>query len=318
MPDTPSWKRPANLGPILMILASLAFTLMVACVKVARAEMSALEIATWRGLSSIPLAWLLARGASRHVQAKGWLGLRVVFGFGAMTCFFTSAKGLPIADLSLIGRLQPLLIALAAPLILGVAERSDRRIWGLMLVGVAGCSVILGPGLAVGNVYGLWALAAIALSTVAHITLRALGATDDPRIVVMVFQIGVTILALLSTSLITGSLPSPPRQGLWLPLLGVGVLATFGQLLMTQGYALATAARVSAASHTSPVWGIGVDIVLFSLWPSPSMILGGTVVMLAVFGLLQLEKSTLPEECHEDPSPPPPRLDHDEPGLPGL
>ena len=203
--------RPEIRGPLLMVLASLAFTMMVACVKIARVELSALEVATWRGLSAVPLACWWARKISWKVNAKRLLTTRVVVGFAAMTCFFTAAHGLAVADMSLIGRLQPLLIALLAPLFLGSSERSDRRLWGLMALGFFGCSVLLGPGLAVGNLYGLWALAAIGFSTLAHITLRALGPHDDPRVVVLFFQIGVTILALSVTTIQKGT--HRPFQG---------------------------------------------------------------------------------------------------------
>ena len=52
------------------------------------------------------------------MTAKRLLATRIVVGFAAMTCFFTAAHGLAVADMSLIGRLQPLLIALLAPLFL--------------------------------------------------------------------------------------------------------------------------------------------------------------------------------------------------------
>ena len=42
-------------GPILMVFASLAFTLMVACVKVARVELSALK--SLHGGVSVPSLW---------------------------------------------------------------------------------------------------------------------------------------------------------------------------------------------------------------------------------------------------------------------
>ena len=297
--------RPEMRGPILMVFASLAFTLMVACVKVARVELSALEVAAWRGLSAVPLACWWARKTSWKVTAKRLLATRIVVGFAAMTCFFTAAHGLAVADMSLIGRLQPLLIALLAPLFLGSAETSDRRLWALMALGFVGCAVLLGPGLAVGNLYGLWALAAIGFSTLAHITLRALGPHDDPKIVVFFFQLGVTILALTVTVFQNGNLPPIPGSHLWLPLFGVGVLATTGQLWMTQAYALASAARVSAASHTSPVWAILLDIVLFSLWPTPEMILGGVIVMVAVLGLTTVDQSSKPREHHEHACNPP-------------
>ena len=41
--------------------------------------------------------------------------VRCVLGFGAMTCFFTAAKGLSLADLSILAKLQPIVLAILAP-----------------------------------------------------------------------------------------------------------------------------------------------------------------------------------------------------------
>ena len=83
------------------------------------------------------------------------------------------------------------------------------------------------------NLYGLWALAAIGLYA-AHITLRALGPHDDPKVVVL--SAGRHHLALTVTAFQKGHLPAIPGSHLWLPLLE-GVLATTGQLWMTQACA---------------------------------------------------------------------------------
>ena len=121
-------------GPLLMVLAGVAFTAMVACVKTVRAELDALEIVAWRGAIAIPLAFALLRGASPWPVNRRALGIRVGAGFLAMTCFYTAAQGLSVADLSLLGRIQPVLIAIAAPLVL--RERLDPRVWLLLAAGV--------------------------------------------------------------------------------------------------------------------------------------------------------------------------------------
>ncbi len=111
-------------GPLLMLGATLAFTIMVACVKEARAEMDALEVIVWRTLVSVPLALALVWRIGLRVKAKKWLLARVTLGSIAMVFFFTAAKGLSVGDLSLVSRLQPIVVALVAPVVLGVAERA--------------------------------------------------------------------------------------------------------------------------------------------------------------------------------------------------
>lgn len=273
-------------GPLLMLGAALSFTIMVSAVKVARAELSTLEVVAWRGIVSVPLAALVVPRGRWGIQNRGWMGLRVGFGFVAMFCYFTAAGGLPIADLTLIGRLQPIVLAGVAPLLLGAGERASRRVWSLSLLGVAGCGLLLGPSLAVGNVAGLWALGAVAASSISHLSLRRLGATEDSRTVAFWFQVAVSGLAVLV--LLSGGhgVPELPDSALlpWLVLVGVG--AMLGQNLLSRAYQLERAAPVAAASHASPVFGVLIDLLLFATIPGPAVIFGGALVMAAALGLV--------------------------------
>ena len=195
---------------------------------------------------------------------------------------------LSVADLSLLGRIQPVLIAIAAPLVL--RERLDPRVWLLLAAGVVGTMVLLGPQLAIGNVHGLWAMGAVASSTVAHLSLRVLGRTDRAAAIVLWFQVGGTILALMGVALMNGGLPRLPSPALLPWLAGVGIAGTAGQVLMTRAYALDRADVVSAASHTSPVWAVFADVLLFGLLPTVPTVVGGVILVGAALALLLLPR----------------------------
>lgn len=269
-----------------MLLATLCFALMLGCVKVARAELPAVEIILWRGLIAVPLTVLIAL-PGRHFAIKNTpvMVLRVVFGLGAMICYYTATAGMALADLTLITRLQPVLIALGAPLLLGAAEQIGARVWGLLGVGVLGCAVLLGPHLS-GEGWGVWALGALAFGAAAHIALRKLGQTEDARAIVVWTQLGVVVLSLGLVVARTGGLPSIPAPALWGWLLGVGCFATGGQLLLTKAYALDRAGVVAAASNISPLWAVIIDLALFTLWPSPTALIGGVLILAASLGLV--------------------------------
>ncbi|HJL05708.1 MAG TPA: DMT family transporter [Polyangiaceae bacterium LLY-WYZ-15_(1-7)] len=275
-------------GPALMLLATAMFTAMVACVKVARDEMGPLEVIVWRAVFSVPLTLLLVRKIGFRVKAKKVLALRILLGFGAMVCFFTSTRGLNLGDLSIISRLQPIVVAFLAPIALGSAEKASGKIWGLLLLGLLGCALIIGPGLQVGNVYGLWALAATMFSAGAHLAVRKLGATDDPRKVVLYFQAGACVLALGAHAGMTGELLPLPPAHLWWALGGVGLFATLGQVAMTYAYQAERASVVAAASYAAPVFGMVADVLFFDGWPTGTALLGGAIVvgagLVLVFG----------------------------------
>ncbi len=286
---------PVRRGPILMVFATLMFTIMVATVKVARQELTAFEVIAWRSVVALPitLTLALAKGPGIGIQNRKGMALRGVLGFAAMTCFFTAAKGLPLADLSIIVKLQPIVIALFAPLVLGRSERSGPMIWVVLVFGLIGCGLLIGPELTVGGTYGLWALGAAFFSALAHTTIRALGKTDHPLAIVFWFQVITLVLAVPAYVLTEGAvLPLPPAH--LLPyLVGTGLAATAGQVLMTNAYRLEKASIVAAASYAAPLWAALLDLVLFDAVPSGAALVGGAMVVGA--GLLLVLRSPATE-----------------------
>jgi drug/metabolite transporter (DMT)-like permease len=274
-------------GPAYMMLASLAFTIMVASVKYLRHELSALEVLLWRASLSVPLAAILARGRILAVKARPLLAARVVLGFGAMACFFTAAAGLSLSDMSFLNKLQPVVIVLLAPVLLGTHERVGRGIFWVVALGLAGTALLLGPALAVGNRYGLWALGATLLSSGAHLAVRALRKHASAPAIVFWFQLGAACLALALLPLMLGRGPHWPKAALWPALVVCGGSATLGQVLMTRAYAVEKAGIVSAASYVAPVWGVAGDVVLFGVWPSATAWLGGGLIVAAGLWLLR-------------------------------
>jgi len=268
-------------GPLYMVAAALVFTVMLGFVKVVRAELSAIDLVFWRGLTSVPVAVLMARGGTRAIVNRRVFALRLGMGFLAMGCFFTAAKGLALADLTLITKLQPIAMGVVAPLVIGASERPGRRVWSGLLLGLVGCSVLLAPDLAVGSTWGLWAVGAALASTGAHLCLRVLGSTDRAAAIVLWFQIGVTVLAgaLLLSGFGTRVVPSPH---LWIPLGLVGACASCGQWLMTRAYALERAAVIGVISYVMPVFAVVGDVLFFRGWPALHVWIGGGVIL---FGL---------------------------------
>lgn len=273
-------------GPLLMILATVCFMAMVALVKLARFEMSSLQIVFWRSLVAVPMALVLAVPVGLRTRSPGLLALRSALGFVTMVGYFTAAGGLPVADLTLITKLQPVIVAVMAPLLLGTGERASRRIAGVLALGLLGSGLIVGPELSGGSWYGAIAVVAAVTSAGAHTCVRRLGATVHPYAQVFWFQFGVLLLS-GATLLVQEGLPLPDRA-LWPHLVGVGVFATLGQWLMTHAYRVDRAPRVAAAAYTAPLMALLVDLVIFGTTPGLTALSGGALIVLA--GLLLLSQ----------------------------
>ena len=279
-------------GPILMVLAQVAFTVMVVFVKIAREELSTFEVALWRSVVAVPVLMLMYHKLSWQIRDKQIILLRVVLGFGALCSFFAAAKGLSIADLSLISKIQPILVALLAPILIGSSEKASRKLWGLMALAMVGCMILLAPSLEVGSKYGLYAVMAAIFSAHAHIFIRRLR-MEHPGIIVLWFQCGTGILSLVACLLTLGTIPLPPNH-LWLPLAGVGLMATLGQLLMTLAYKRTKAATVAIASYAGPLVAVGADVVAFNVFPTWNVYVGGSIVVLT--GVMLLRQTSLAQE----------------------
>ena len=262
-----------------MTLATLSFCVMVAAVKIARTELSPMEVIMWRGVVSVPLALAFTWKAGFRMGRFGVFFIRAILGFAAMSCFFTAAKGLALADLSLITRLQPVMIALIAPLVLGAREQIGPSVWLALGLGIAGCAVLIGPELSMGAKYGLWAVAATVASAGAHTAVRALGRTEGPRTVVFWFQLSNVPFAIIAHLALAGSLPRLPPPHLMGAVLVCGLAATIGQLLMTKAYQQDRAAIVAAASYSGPLWSVLLDIVIFGIQPDWTFAVGGILVI---------------------------------------
>lgn len=273
-------------GPLLMALAALVFTVMASLVKTSRAELGAAEIIVWRSLVSVPLAALplvalAARGAFPWPQNHRALLARLLLGFASMVGVFTAARGLALAEQNLIDKVQPLVVAVAAPALLGADERPEPRTWIALLLGLLGCALLVLPDLRGGDLWALWALAGAVFSAGAHVALRVLGRTDHPALVVFSFQAGLVPLSLLLHLAVSGGAPALPSPALWGPLAGIGLCAFLGQTLMTRAYQLDRAAPVAAAAYTSPLWALLADLVVWHATPGWTTIVGGGVIVAA-------------------------------------
>lgn len=264
-----------------MTAAAAAFIAMMAFLKIVRTELDALDVLFWRGVVAAPLSLLMCWRVSLRVKRPGLVLVRAAWGTATVFLLAYSAKGLAVADMTLLFRLQPILVALMAPLLLGHNERAGRTIWLLLVLSMAGVSLILAPSLAVGSRYGIAALAAGACSAAAHVTVRALMRTDDPRPVVFYFQIVTVLVGAALLYLVAGRLPAVPSMDILGPMIGIGVTTTAGQLLMTFAYRADRAAVVAAASYVGVLFGVLVDVLYFALFPGINIWLGGALIVVA-------------------------------------
>jgi len=281
------------MGIIYMLLASGCFATMSAFIKAVGQSLPLPELVFLRCLLSLPVLFLIVRIRQRPliVKAKKLLLLRTFFGMMAMSGFFFAMTHLPFAECIFLGRTQPLIIALLAPVIL--KEKTPAAGWFAIFTGLVGVALILQPGVTWS--IGAWvAIGAASASALAHILVRRLNATEYPLVIVFNF----TALTCFCAGL--WSLPHfvlPTHKQLML-LLGVALFASLGQLCMTLAYQHDRAPAVASASYTSVVLAVIYGYFIWGEVPHPLTWFGGGLIV--VGGILVL-KSRM--HVNEPPSP---------------
>ena len=251
----------AVLGPVLQMVASaLAFSLMGVCVKQLGSRIPPAEVVLARATVSVALSWWLLQreGIDPWGQRKGLLILRGAIGTVALLCVYAALALLPLAPATVLQYLYPTITALLAWLVLG--EPIGRRVLLAMALGWGGVVLVAQPAGLLQGASGLPPLAVlIALggalfTSLAYVSVRSLGTSEHPLVIVFYFPLVALPLSLPLVAL-HPVLPTPSEL-LW--LIGVGVFTQLGQVSLTRGLTALPAAQATAISY--------VQVAFAGLW----------------------------------------------------
>ena len=261
--------------------------------------------------------WLLRRARlSPWGERRGLLILRGVLGTAALYCVYGAIQELPLGEATVIQYLHPTFTALLAwlllkerlspqilvaivlgwvgvwllthPLHLGGPHLAGLPLETLQLGALQPASIhpaAPGAGLAAADLAQgglpqaavLLAVAGALLTALAYVSVRALGRSEHPLVVIFYFP----LVGLVLTLPLVAANPIVPTGPELVALVGVGLFTQLGQLGLTKGLMGLPAARATALSY--------VQVPLASLWglwffhdrPSPDSLLAALLVLAA-------------------------------------
>ncbi len=247
------------LGVTLILLASVAATVMGALTKAAFEFADVADIVLWRSLIVAAVAFVLMR-RERIPLAAGSPGLllwRSLVGLAAMVCFYWSLGQIPLGTATTLIYTHPLFVVLLAGPLLGEPPRRAAVV--LSVVAFGGVLLVIKPGTVSLSWGTVAALSAGLLAALAYLSVRKLRATDPPARIVWWFSI-ISAVVVAPFALADGM---PTRWEAWLVLLGVGVAATGVQLGMTWAYRVERAEIVGPFSYATIVMSYIVGLVVW-------------------------------------------------------
>ncbi|MGQ0704148.1 MAG: DMT family transporter [Gemmatimonadales bacterium] len=265
-------------GAAIMVVAVGSFALMDACLKVLSPHYGAMQVATVRGLATLPVAvvWAAVQGGLDQLWRVrfGLHAVRGVLGIVSLATFAYALRSLPLSEAYAIFFVAPLLItAFAAPLL---GERVGRRRWIAIAIGFAGALIVLRPtGTGAFTVAGLAVLVCATGYAFSAITVRVLGRTDSTPS--MVFW----VMAMVAAGAGAMALPGwRPIQSVHWPVIGgIAIAGSVGQWALTEAFRRGQASFIAPFEYTALVWGLGLDWALWRTLPAAITVVGAGVIV---------------------------------------
>jgi len=281
-------------GILAMLVAVAFFALMDAQLKTLAGHYGPMQVAFLRGMASLPFVLLpvvvrgrLARLKPVNVRLHLARGVLSVLMLGS---FIFAVRESSLATTYSIFMCAPLAVAaLSAPML---GERVVGAQWGAIAVGLAGVLLMIAPrgGGAWVSLGALAAVVAMATYSLSVVTLRLLARTDSTES--MVFWFSVLLSAGAGLLAIPNWVPLEP--GHWPLFVGIGVTGALGQHLITEAFRHAPAAVVAPFEYTALLWGVLLDLVIWSVLPGAVTLVGGAIVIGAGLYLLARERRQVP------------------------
>lgn len=229
----------------------------------------------WGVVLLLPSLFLLARqGLPRGTLALfGWRG---VFHSLAVILWFHAMARIPVAEVTAIGYLNPVLVTLGAALFFGEAL-AMRRILAVM-VALAGAMIVIRPGLREVSDGHLAQLGAACFFAASYLFAKRLSQLVPAGTVVAMMSLTVTV-GLLPLALWVW-VPMTWVQTGWLGL--VAVFATAAHYCMTRAFRAAPLAVTQPVTFLQLVWATALGALVFGEGVDLFVLSGGAVIIGAI------------------------------------
>lgn len=282
-------ERPAlgiGLGAISYVTIACADTIS----KVAAAVLPAPQIIFIRAVFIMillsPMFWRAARaGDAPWRTAKFGLHMvRSALQITAMLTFLMALRHMPLTTVVTIQFLAPLLVAVFAALFL--KEKLGWPQLGPILLGFAGCLIILRPGTDAFSFAAILAITCAISWALVLVLLRSLTATESASTILFWQNATQVVSMALAAPFVWVSVP---EQILWL-LFGLAVMQSLGQWLSAKAMSYAPAATIAPLQYSMLIWITLLGWFVFGEWPGPHVWLGAAIIIASGLWLMRVQR----------------------------
>ena len=200
-------------------------------------------------------------------------GVRASFMIAATAFFFWALHFLPIADTLAIFFVQPLIVTLLSPLVLG--EQVGLRRWIAVVIGFVGTLIIIRPGFQAVNPGVFLALASGACLAIYLLLTRRIAGSAPA----MVTTFYTTLSGAVITTVIVLFVWEPPTASQWVFFVLLSAIANGGHYLIIRSYDHAEASLLAPLAYTEMVMATFAGWYFFGDFPDVWTFVGVAILI---------------------------------------
>lgn len=277
-PHQPAVQNPL-MGVLWMLASGLSFVGVTGVVRSLGTDIPAAQSAfirfAWGAVFLLPSLIAVLRAGIPAPVLRLHLG-RGALHVAAVICWFYAMARIPLAEVTAIGYLNPVLLTIGTAIFLG--ERLAARRMAAIGVAVIGALIVLRPGLREVTDGHLSQVAAACFFAGSYLFAKRLSTLVSAGQAVAVLSLLVTLgLAPLAWAV---WVPVTMQQVGWLAV--VAACATMGHYCMSRAFAIAPVAVTQPVVFLQLVWATLLGAIAFGEAVDPFVLLGGGIIVASV------------------------------------
>lgn len=275
-----------------LVLATGAFVANDTCMKLALSDAPPFQVLVMRGIAACLwcLPVVLAMGLIRKLPKafNPWVVLRSMSEVVAILSFISALGHMPIADVTAIAQIAPLVVLLGMWLFFG--EKVGGLRLGLVGLGIAGALMVAQPGGETASPFAIFGFFTAVGAAGRDILSRKVPART-PALAVTFSTLFIVMICALAMSLLFETQVAPTFRHGWLMFVA-GFFLMCGHTLVFMAYRIAPARVVAPFTYSFMIWAGLSGLLVFGDLPNGLALSGMGLIMAAGLAVLLLEGRT--------------------------
>ena len=275
-----------------MLLATGAFVANDSCMKLALSDAPPLQVLIMRGIAAclwcLPILLILGHGRDLPKVFNRWVALRSLCEVFAILSFILALNEMPIADITAIAQIAPLLVLLGIWLFFG--DRIGMLRLALIGVGITGALLVAQPGSEAASPMAILGFFTALGAAGRDIVTRKVP-PGTPALIVTFSTLLIVMLCATAGSLAFETQVTPTFRHGWLMVIA-GFFLMCGHLFVFLAFRIGEARVVAPFNYAFMIWAGLSGLLIFNEVPNALAIVGMALIMLAGLAVIALENRT--------------------------